>query len=166
MNLTLWSWAYIRELLAACKGKQLKEGELKARIKHFLLVLEVTLLKSTQVDFASESWKGARQHSTTYGTETNRMTKTRGLHGRRGGTNRQLSTRKHLHGKKPPNARLMSLLSSKRMALFCESKLKLFRLSFRQPLLQLIFESPTKHMTPNTNQLLPTSNDTDRVSGS
>ena len=42
------------------KGKKLKEGKLEARIQHFLSVLEVTLLKSTQVDFASESWKGAR----------------------------------------------------------------------------------------------------------
>ena len=97
-----------------------------------------------------------RKTFNTYGTETNRMTKTRVLHGRRGDTNGQLSTRKHLHGKKPPNARLMSHLSSKRMAQFCESKLKLFRLSFRQLLLHLIFESPTKHMKPNTNQLLLT----------
>ena len=56
----LWSWAYMKELLAACKGKKLKEREIEARIQHFLSVLKVTLLKSTQVDFASESWKGAR----------------------------------------------------------------------------------------------------------
>ena len=42
------------------KGKKIKEGKLEAWIQHFLSVLEVTLLKSTQVDFASESWKGAR----------------------------------------------------------------------------------------------------------
>ena len=53
----LWSWAYMKELLAACKGKKLKEREIEARIQHFLSVLKVTLLKSTQVDFASESWK-------------------------------------------------------------------------------------------------------------
>ena len=50
----------MKELLAACKGKKLKEREIEARIQHFLSVLKVTLLKSTQVDFASESWKGAR----------------------------------------------------------------------------------------------------------
>ena len=65
LNPLLFSWAYIAELLATRTGHapSLKEGELEARLQHFLSVLEVTLQTTTQSDFASESWKVARLYN-------------------------------------------------------------------------------------------------------
>jgi hypothetical protein len=62
LNPLLFSWAYIAELLATRTGQlpSLQEGELEARLQHFLSVLEVTLQTTSQTDFASESWKVAR----------------------------------------------------------------------------------------------------------
>ena len=62
INSVLYSWAYIAELLATRTGQApaLEEGELEARLQHFLSVMEVTLQTSQQTDFSSESWKIAR----------------------------------------------------------------------------------------------------------
>ena len=62
LNPVLFSWAYIAELLATrtAQSPALEEGELEARLQHFLSVLEVTLQTTTQTDFASDSWKIAR----------------------------------------------------------------------------------------------------------
>ena len=62
LNPILWSWAYISQLLATRTGHApvLQEGELEARLQHFLSVLEVTLQTTTQSDFASEAWQVAR----------------------------------------------------------------------------------------------------------
>ena len=62
LNPVLFSWAYIAELLATRTGQApyLQEGELEARLQHFLSVLEVTLQTTTQTDFTSDSWKIAR----------------------------------------------------------------------------------------------------------
>ena len=62
LNPLLFSWAYVSELLAARTGQapSLKDGELEARLQHFLSVLEVTLQTTTLTDFASDSWKVSR----------------------------------------------------------------------------------------------------------
>ena len=62
LNPLLFSWAYIAELLATRTGQapSLPNGELEARLQHFLSVLEVTLQTTAQTDFASDSWKVAR----------------------------------------------------------------------------------------------------------
>lgn len=62
LNPVLFSWAYIAELLATSTGQapSLQDGELEARLQHFLSVLEVTLQTTTQADFSAESWKVAR----------------------------------------------------------------------------------------------------------
>jgi hypothetical protein len=38
----------------------LADGELEARLQHFLSVLEIVLQTTTQSDFSSEAWKVAR----------------------------------------------------------------------------------------------------------
>ena len=62
LNPILWSWAYISHLLATRTGHapELKDGELEARLQHFLSVLEITLQTTNQSDFASDAWKVAR----------------------------------------------------------------------------------------------------------
>ena len=62
LNPILFSWAYIAELLATRTGQSpsLHDGELEARLQHFLSVIEVTLQTTTQSDFSSDSWKVAR----------------------------------------------------------------------------------------------------------
>ena len=62
LNPVLFSWAYFAELLATRTGQSpaLKDGELEARIQHFLSVMEVTLQTTEQTDFGSNSWKVAR----------------------------------------------------------------------------------------------------------
>ena len=66
MNVVLWSWAYIAEILASRSGQapDMPTGELEARLQHFLSVLEVTLQTTSQTDFASEAWKVARLYHT------------------------------------------------------------------------------------------------------
>ena len=62
LNPILWSWAYISQVLATRTGHApvLDDGELEARLQHFLSVLEVTLQTTTQSDFCSDSWKVSR----------------------------------------------------------------------------------------------------------
>ena len=62
LNPLLFSWAFIAELLATRIGQapSLQEGELEARLQHFLSVIEVTPQTTSQSDFASDSWKVAR----------------------------------------------------------------------------------------------------------
>ena len=66
MNVVLWSWAYVAQLLASRTGQApaYPDGELEARLQHFLSVLEVTLQTTNQTDFASDSWKVARLYHT------------------------------------------------------------------------------------------------------
>ena len=66
MNIVLWSWAFISQLLATRIGQApaLQDGELEARLQHFLSVLEITLQITNQSDFASEAWKIARLYHT------------------------------------------------------------------------------------------------------
>ena len=62
LNPLLFSWAFIAELLATRTGQapSLQDGELEARLQHFLSVIEVTLQTTSQTDFSSDSWKVAR----------------------------------------------------------------------------------------------------------
>ena len=62
LNPILWSWAYVSQLLATRTGQapKLGEGELEARLQHFLSVLEITLQTTTQADFSADAWKVAR----------------------------------------------------------------------------------------------------------
>ena len=66
MNVVLWSWAYIAQILATRTGQTpaMQDGELEARLQHFLSVLEVTLQITGQSDFASDAWKIARLYHT------------------------------------------------------------------------------------------------------
>ena len=67
MNVVLWSWSYVAQLLASRIGQApaFPDGELEARLQHFLSVLEVTLQTTSQTDFASDSWKIARLYHRT-----------------------------------------------------------------------------------------------------
>jgi hypothetical protein len=62
LNPILWSWAYISHLLATRTGHapELQDGELEARLQHFLSVLEITLQTTNQSDFSSDAWNVAR----------------------------------------------------------------------------------------------------------
>ena len=66
MNVVLWSWAYVAQILATRVGQApaMQDGELEARLQHFLSVLEITLQTSSQSDFPSDAWKVARLYHT------------------------------------------------------------------------------------------------------
>ena len=65
LNLGLWCWSYIAELLATRTGQAdpLPVGELEARIQHFLNVLEIALQPSAPADFENHGWKVARLYA-------------------------------------------------------------------------------------------------------
>ena len=65
LNMGLWSWGYVAELLATRTGvaPALQPGELEARMQHFLNVLEIALQPSTATDFDSQPWKVARLYA-------------------------------------------------------------------------------------------------------
>lgn len=58
MNLPIWIWAYISEILASRTGlsPDMPTGELEARLQHLLCVLQVTLVHSEKSDFMSTGW--------------------------------------------------------------------------------------------------------------
>ena len=62
INVVLWAWAYMSELLATRTGmsSNLEKGELEARMQHFCHVLEIALQTSGQNDFCGDSWNVAR----------------------------------------------------------------------------------------------------------
>ena len=62
VNLALYCWATISELLASRTGLSpaLKRGEFEARLQHTLHVLEIALQSSTQTDYDHTGWKVAR----------------------------------------------------------------------------------------------------------
>ena len=62
LNLGLWSWAYIAELLASRNGQapSLQHGELEAKLQHYLNVLEIALQPSNPSDFDNHAWRVAR----------------------------------------------------------------------------------------------------------
>ena len=65
LNLGLWCWSYMAELLATRTGQAdpLPAGELEARIQHFLNVLEIALQPSAPADFDNHGWKVARLYA-------------------------------------------------------------------------------------------------------
>ena len=58
MNLPIWIWAYVSEILASRTGMapDMTKGELEARLQHLLCVLQVTLVNSEKTDFNSKGW--------------------------------------------------------------------------------------------------------------
>jgi hypothetical protein len=62
INVVLWSWAYVAELLATRTGMapNLENGELESRMQHFCHVLEITLQTSSQSDFGGDAWAVGR----------------------------------------------------------------------------------------------------------
>ena len=62
INVVLWAWAYVAELLATRTGMSpnLESGELEARLQHFCHVLEIALQTSGMNDFGGDSWAVAR----------------------------------------------------------------------------------------------------------
>ena len=65
LNMGLWCWAYISELLASRTGdtSTLAHGELEARMQHFLNVLEIALQPSNPTEYDGQSWKVARLYA-------------------------------------------------------------------------------------------------------
>ena len=65
LNLGLWSWSFISELLATRTGQapSLQHGELEARMRHFLNVLEIALQPGSSSDFDNHAWRVARLYA-------------------------------------------------------------------------------------------------------
>ena len=65
LNMGLWCWSFIVELLATRTGQAdpLPSGELEARMQHFLNVLEIALQPSAPTDFENHGWKVARLYA-------------------------------------------------------------------------------------------------------
>ena len=58
MNLPIWIWAYISEILSSRTGlsPDLPRGELESRLQHLLCVLQIALIHSEKTDFNSHGW--------------------------------------------------------------------------------------------------------------
>ena len=65
LNMGLWSWAYIAELLASRSGQapSLQHGELEARLQHYLNVMEIALQPGNSSDFDNHAWKVAKLYA-------------------------------------------------------------------------------------------------------
>ena len=65
INLGLWSWSYVAQLLASRTGQAptLGRGELEAKMQHFLNVLEIALQPSNPTEFEGHSWRIARLYA-------------------------------------------------------------------------------------------------------
>ena len=65
LNLGLWCWAYVAELLASRTGQAppLQQGELEARLQHYLNVLEIALQPGNAAEFDNQSWRVARLYA-------------------------------------------------------------------------------------------------------
>ena len=65
LNLGLWCWSYMAQLLATRTGQapSLGQGELEAKMQHFLNVLEIALQPSNPTEFDGHSWRVARLYA-------------------------------------------------------------------------------------------------------
>ena len=65
LNMGLWCWAFVSELLATRTGQAppLQHGELEARLQHFLNVLEIALQPGNSSDFDNHAWRVARLYA-------------------------------------------------------------------------------------------------------
>ena len=65
LNMGLWCWSYMAELLAYRTGQtpSLLPGELESRMQHFLNVLEIALQPSNPAEFDGHSWRVARLYA-------------------------------------------------------------------------------------------------------
>jgi hypothetical protein len=65
LNMGLWCWAFIAELLATRTGQAptLPHGELEARLRHYLNVLEIALQPGSSAEFDNHAWRVARLYA-------------------------------------------------------------------------------------------------------
>ena len=65
LNMGLWCWSYMAQLLQTRTGQapSLGQGELEARMQHFLNVLEIALQPSNPTEFDGHSWRVARLYA-------------------------------------------------------------------------------------------------------
>ena len=65
LNLGLWCWSYMAQLLATRTGQapSLGQGVLEAKMQHFLNVLEIALQPSNPTEFDGHSWRVARLYA-------------------------------------------------------------------------------------------------------
>ena len=65
LNMGLWCWSYVAELLAYRTGQTpaLLPGELESRMQHFLNVLEIALQPSNPAEYDGHSWRVARLYA-------------------------------------------------------------------------------------------------------
>ena len=65
LNMGLWCWAYVAELLAlqTKASTALQNGELEARLQHFLNVLEISLQPSNPSEYDGQAWRIARLYA-------------------------------------------------------------------------------------------------------
>ena len=65
MNVVVWVWAYLAEILAAVGGtdSDLTNEELQAKLQHLLCVLQVCASHSEKTDFDHQGWKIARLYA-------------------------------------------------------------------------------------------------------
>ena len=65
LNMGLWCWGYVAELLASRTGQtqSLQPGELETKLQHFLNLLEMALQPSNPAEFDSHSWRVARLYA-------------------------------------------------------------------------------------------------------
>jgi hypothetical protein len=65
MNIVVWVWAYLAEILAAVAGNtsELTNEELQAKLQHVLCVLQVCASHSEKTDFDNQGWKIARLYA-------------------------------------------------------------------------------------------------------
>jgi hypothetical protein len=65
MNLPLWVWANIAEILSSRTGlsPDMPQGELEARLQHLICVLQVALVNSEKSDFNAKGWSIASTYA-------------------------------------------------------------------------------------------------------
>ena len=65
LNMGLWCWAFVAELLATRTGQAptLLPGELEARLQHYLNVLEIALQPGSAAEFDNHAWRVARLYA-------------------------------------------------------------------------------------------------------
>ena len=65
LNLPLWVWAYVAEILSSRSGlsPEMPEGQLEARLQHLLCVLQVALVNSEKTDYFTNGWSVASTYA-------------------------------------------------------------------------------------------------------
>ena len=63
MNIVVWVWAYLAEILASLNDDSTDQTELAAKLQHLLCVLQVCASHSEKNDFEHQGWKVARLYA-------------------------------------------------------------------------------------------------------